>query len=97
LEWIKFVASVTVIIPTKNSGRTLRGCLEFIWNQSNQHFEILVIVNKSRDDTIEIAKSLKVTILTFNKIKIDTVMDLFETFKQIYTIHHDKLYLINNS
>jgi glycosyltransferase involved in cell wall biosynthesis len=64
LERIKFVATVTVIIPTKNSGRNITRGLEFIRNQSNQQFEILVVVNKSIDDTIEIAKSLKVRILS---------------------------------
>jgi len=46
---------VTVIIPTKNSGRTIKGCLESIRNQTYKNIEILIIDAVSSDNTCEIA------------------------------------------
>lgn len=53
-----------MIIPTKNSGRTLRRCLESIRIQTFQNLELLVVDDKSNDDTINIAKEFKATIFT---------------------------------
>ena len=45
---------ITVIIPTKNSSRTIKGCLESIRNQTYKNIEILVIDAISSDNTCEI-------------------------------------------
>jgi glycosyltransferase involved in cell wall biosynthesis len=55
---------VSVIIPTKNSERTLAKCLESINNQSYKNFELIVVDNNSTDKTKEIAK--KYTNKVFN-------------------------------
>jgi glycosyltransferase involved in cell wall biosynthesis len=47
---------VSVIIPTKNSSRTLDACLGSIKNQSYKNIELIVVDNNSTDDTNEIAK-----------------------------------------
>lgn len=47
---------VSVIIPTKNSSRTLVNCLESIKNQSYKNIEIIIVDNFSTDGTYEIAK-----------------------------------------
>jgi glycosyltransferase involved in cell wall biosynthesis len=49
---------VSVIVPTKNSGRTLRRCLEAIREQRHAAVEIVVVDNFSTDDTARIAASL---------------------------------------
>ena len=56
------VDSVSVIIPTKNSERTLQRCLESITRQTYEHLEILVVDGKSIDNTIKIAEKFCVTI-----------------------------------
>lgn len=46
---------VSVIITTKNSGKTLKKLLESIKNQSYKDYEIIVVDNKSSDNTKKIA------------------------------------------
>ena len=55
---------VSVIIPTKNSSKTLEACLESIKNQSYPNVELIVVDNNSVDNTKEIAK--KYTDKVFN-------------------------------
>src|SRR6266705_1707369 len=47
---------VSVIIPTKNSERTIRRCLESVRAQTYRNFEIVVVDNFSSDSTVRIAK-----------------------------------------
>jgi len=47
---------VSVIIPTKNSERTLDKCLKSVKNQTYPNIEIIVVDNNSIDKTKEIAK-----------------------------------------
>jgi glycosyltransferase involved in cell wall biosynthesis len=47
---------ISVIVPTKNSSRTLEVCLKSIINQSYKDVELIVIDNSSRDRTLEIAQ-----------------------------------------
>jgi len=55
---------VSVIIPTKNSSKTLEACLESIKNQTYKNIELIVVDNNSTDNTKEIAK--KYTDKVFN-------------------------------
>lgn len=56
---------VSVIIPTKNSEKTLARCLESIKNQSYQNVEIIVVDNNSTDKTKEIAKQYTDKVFNF--------------------------------
>jgi len=47
---------VSIIIPTKNSSKTIAACLGSIANQYYKNVEILVIDNYSTDSTTEIAR-----------------------------------------
>ncbi|MFH1367123.1 MAG: glycosyltransferase [Patescibacteria group bacterium] len=47
--------SISVIIPTKNSGRTLETLLESLKKQSGAPLEIIVVDNNSQDETKNIA------------------------------------------
>lgn len=56
---------VSVIIPTRNSAKSIGECLEDILSQTYKNVEIMVIDNNSNDSTKEIAK--RYTKLVFNK------------------------------
>jgi glycosyltransferase involved in cell wall biosynthesis len=47
---------VSVIIPTYNSAKTLRRCLESVKNQDYEHIEVIVVDGYSNDETGDIAK-----------------------------------------
>lgn len=57
---------VSVVIPTKDSGRTLRKCLESLVTQTYQNFEILIVDKRSTDDTIGIAGEFKARIFSLD-------------------------------
>jgi glycosyltransferase involved in cell wall biosynthesis len=56
---------VSVIIPTKNSSKTLMQCLESVKNQDYKNIEIIMVDNHSTDNTLEIAKHYTNAIYTF--------------------------------
>lgn len=56
---------VSIIIPTKNSAEFFENCLKSIKNQTYKNVEIIIVDNKSKDDTLNIAKKYKSTIYTF--------------------------------
>jgi len=56
---------VSVIIPTKNSARTLDKCLKSIQDQTYPNIEIILVDNNSTDNTKEIAR--KFTDKVYNK------------------------------
>lgn len=47
---------VSVIVPTKNSSRTIEACLKSVKEQNYKNIEIIVVDNNSADNTKEIAK-----------------------------------------
>ena len=57
---------VSVIIPSKNSSKTLVQCLDTIKNQDYENIEIIVVDNHSKDNTLEIAKRYTNTVYTFS-------------------------------
>ena len=57
---------VSVIIPSKNSSKTLSICLDSIKNQDYENIEIIVVDNHSIDNTLEIAKRYTNTVYTFS-------------------------------
>ena len=56
---------VSIIIPTKNSARTLARCLDSIINQQYENIEIIIVDNFSTDDTLEIARKYTTAIHEF--------------------------------
>jgi len=63
--------SISVIIPTYNSERTLTQCLESIGNQEypRNKVEIIVVDGGSKDKTLEIARKYKVEKIFHNSLR----------------------------
>jgi len=59
-------ALVSIVIPTKDSGRVLHKCLDSLMTQTYQHFEILIVDKRSTDDTISIADEFKARIFSLD-------------------------------
>jgi glycosyltransferase involved in cell wall biosynthesis len=56
--------AITTIIPTKNSGRTIRKCIESIQNSGRQDgVRIIIVDNNSTDQTCVIARMLGATVV----------------------------------
>jgi len=53
---------VSVIIPTRNSERTIETVLESVIKQTCSHYEIIVVDNQSCDRTLSIAKSYQAAV-----------------------------------
>ena len=51
---------ITVSIPTRNSGRTLRICLKALKAQTYKNFEVNIVDKESIDDTVTIARKYRV-------------------------------------
>lgn len=49
---------VSVVVPTRNSGRTIAACLKSIRAQHHKAVEVIVVDNRSTDGTREIAAAL---------------------------------------
>ena len=47
---------VSVVVPTRNVGRTIRRCLESVRAQDHPSVELVVVDNHSDDDTFEVAR-----------------------------------------
>jgi glycosyltransferase involved in cell wall biosynthesis len=60
------VPKITVVIPVKNSERTIRKCLEAVLNQSIKPYEVIVVDGHSSDKTVEIAKRFNVRVIYEN-------------------------------
>lgn len=50
---------ISIVIPTFNSGKTLRKCLDSIYSQTYKDFEVIIIDSLSDDNTIEIIKEYR--------------------------------------
>jgi FkbM family methyltransferase len=51
------VPLMSIVIPTKNSARTLGACLESLKNQTVKDFEIIIVDDSSEDGTKELAEA----------------------------------------
>lgn len=58
---------VSIIIPTRNSEKTLEKCLESIKNQSYKNIEIIIVDQESEDKTLEIATKYGAKIFNLSK------------------------------
>jgi len=58
---------ISIIVRTRNEGRWITLCLEAIWRQNRQDFEVIVVDNESTDKTIQKALEFDVKVVTISK------------------------------
>jgi len=60
----------SIIVPTFNTGKKLKRCLDSISKKQNKkNFEVIVVDDKSNDSTLKIINTLKKNFLNFKLIK----------------------------
>ena len=47
---------VSIVIRTKNEEKWIESCLKSVFNQNYKNFEVILVDNKSTDNTVKIAK-----------------------------------------
>ena len=52
---------ISVCIPARNEARTIRACIQAVLNQTYSHFELVVVDDRSSDDTAAILEALQKT------------------------------------
>jgi len=57
---------VSIIIPTKNSSKSVSLCLNSLKNQTYTNIEIIVVDNSSEDNTLEIARRFTNLVFSYN-------------------------------
>ncbi len=60
---------ISVIVPAFNAGRTLKACLASILANRSNYAEIILVDDRSTDDTAEIAKNLGVYVVPNSRLK----------------------------
>ena len=65
---------VSVIIPTHNSSKYIKECILSVVNQTYNNLEIIIIDDKSNDNTLDIIKSIK-----------DKRIEIIELEENVYT------------
>jgi glycosyltransferase involved in cell wall biosynthesis len=58
---------LSIILPTRNSSKTLEACLLSIRNQTYKNIEIIMVDQESSDPSVEIASKFNVKIITISK------------------------------
>ena len=60
---------ITVIVPVYNSSQTLKKCLDAVFSNKFEKFEIIVISDGSKDNSIDIAKNYNCKIIELKQNK----------------------------
>ena len=49
--------NISIIIPTFNSEKFIKPCLDSVFIQDNQNLEVVIIDNGSKDNTVNVIKN----------------------------------------
>ena len=58
---------ISIIIPIYNSSLTLNECLNSIFNSSYKNYEVIVVSDKSTDNSVDIAKKYKTKVIELSQ------------------------------
>lgn len=80
---------ISVVVLTRNSARTLNSCLDSIDNQTYKNTEVVVVDNKSKDATIDIAERHSAKIIRSEQRLLAAKYLGFTTSKGDYILYLD--------
>ena len=60
---------ISIIIPVYNSSLTLKECLDSIFASTFNNYEVIIVSDNSKDNSVEIAKEYKTKIIELNENK----------------------------
>jgi glycosyltransferase involved in cell wall biosynthesis len=63
MEKVRLNPFISVMIPTKNSGRTLEQCLRCVLRQTYKNLEVIIVDSKSTDNTLDIATRMRCKVI----------------------------------
>ncbi len=58
---------ISIVVRTKNEGRWIKRCLEAIRRQDHPDFEVIVVDNRSEDETLKLVESFGFRLLTISE------------------------------
>jgi chlorobactene glucosyltransferase len=53
-DWLSPIEKISIIVPARNESRNIRRCMEGLLDQDYPNFEIIVVDDRSDDDTLQI-------------------------------------------
>lgn len=65
------IIQLSVVILTYNSGKTIASCLDSLVSQNNKNFKVIIVDDDSKDDTLQIVNSYKIS----HKLNLDVVIN----------------------
>ena len=77
---------ISIIIPVYNSSLTLKECLNAIFNSNFKNFEVIVVSDKSPDDSVNIAKKYSAKILTLYNDGSGTLLNDLDLFPNKFNV-----------
>lgn len=80
---------VSVVIPTKNSARTVESCIISVKTQTYLDNEIIVVDSKSTDNTINLAKQMQCRVITTEQSLLGARYQGFRAAKGDYILMLD--------
>lgn len=66
-DWLPSIDKISIIVPARNESRNIRHCIEGILSQSYPDFEVIVVDDRSEDDTLQILQGLSESRLASGK------------------------------
>ena len=63
----KNTEKISIIIRTKNEERWIEQCLKKIFDQNYDNFEVILVDNNSKDNTLKKAKKFPIKVVKINK------------------------------
>jgi glycosyltransferase involved in cell wall biosynthesis len=94
---VKLKPLVSVVIPTKNSAKTIEACIMSVFGQSYQNIETIIVDTKSTDDTVRMLSRMKCKIVSTTWKLLGARYEGFKVASGEYIVLLDSDQILENS